>query len=63
MNNESTAPKSSIVDAIFDAGLAWADHGLTLGKTALEGTANALAKTAKSLEAIREKLASDAEAA
>ncbi len=63
MNNENTAPKSSIVDAIFDAGLAWADHGLTLGKTALEGTANALAKTAKSLETIRERLASDAEAA
>jgi len=62
MSNENTstqAPKSSIVDAIFDAGLAWADHGLTLGKTALEGTANALAKTAKSIETIREKLAEE----
>lgn len=53
--------KSSIVDAIFDRGLAWVDAGLSHGKTALETTADALSKTAKSLDTIRERLAAPAE--
>jgi hypothetical protein len=63
MSNENTSaqatPKSSIVDALFDTALAWADVGLKQGKTALESTAGALAKTAQTLETIREKLAEE----
>lgn len=61
--SSNETPKSSIVDALFDTALAWADVGLAQGKTALETTANALAKSAKSLETIRERLANDPKAA
>jgi hypothetical protein len=57
--NTNTETKPSIVDALFDLGLAWAEVGLVQGKTALETTAKALAKTAQSLDAIRERLASE----
>jgi hypothetical protein len=55
--SEENKKQTSIVDALVDVGRAWADHGLALGRTALEGTARALGKTAESLEAIRAELA------
>jgi hypothetical protein len=57
--NDNTEKKPSIVDAIFDLGLAWADYGLAQGKAALENTASALAKTAQSLGTIRDRLAEE----
>ena len=41
---------------LFDLGIAWIEHGLVQGKTALEGTARALVKTAQTLDVLREKL-------
>jgi len=64
MNTQTNTPKpadkpASIVDAIFELGIAWAEVGLVQGKTALESTARALSRTAHSLEVIRERLASE----
>jgi hypothetical protein len=52
--NES--PRTSVVDAVFDAGLAWAEHGLELAKIALEGSARAMERTARSLDTVRDAL-------
>lgn len=47
--NEKAAALKSIVDAVFDLGIAWAEFGLGQGKTALENSARALSRTAKTL--------------
>lgn len=52
--NPSTEP--SVVDAVFDALLAWTDVGLEHAKLALSGTARAMDRTAKALDVVREKL-------
>jgi len=52
--------KSTLVDALFDVGTAWAEYGLNYGKFALESSAKALTRTAKALEALQEKLKKDA---
>ncbi|HEY8079256.1 MAG TPA: hypothetical protein VIF62_34225 [Labilithrix sp.] len=59
--NEATVttnsePRASVVDAVFDAALAWAEHGLGLAKTALEGSARAMERTARSLDTVRDVL-------
>ena len=48
-NNEKAAALKSIVDAVFDLGIAWAEVGLAQGKLALENSARALSRTAKTL--------------
>ena len=50
------APEFSVVDAVFDALLAWTDVGLDHAKLALSGSARAMDRTAKALEIVREKL-------
>jgi hypothetical protein len=55
-NDSESAPRPSIVDAVFDAALAWAEHGLTLAKSALEGSARAMERTARSLDSVRDAL-------
>ena len=49
-------PEDSVVDAVFDALLAWTDIGLDHAKLALNGSARAMDRTAKALEIVREKL-------
>jgi hypothetical protein len=53
------APET-LVDAIFDVGLAWADFGIGQGKKALETSAKTLETVARSLEELRAKLRKDA---
>jgi hypothetical protein len=47
---------SSVVDALFDLGTAWAAQGLKLGKAALEQSARTLETTAKTLEGFAHEL-------
>ena len=44
--------KPSIVDSLFDIGVAWAKHGLKVGQSALETSAKTLHETAKVLESV-----------
>ena len=53
----------SLVDALFDVGTAWAEHGLGLGKVALESTAKVLERTAKALEEVQERFKKDTDRA
>ena len=58
--NEAERAAGSLVDAVFDLGTAWAEHGLGVGKMALETTAKVLDRTAKTLEEIQERFKKDA---
>ena len=49
-------PQSSVVDAVFDALLAWTDLGLGHAKLALDGSAKAMDRTAKAIDVVRTKL-------
>ena len=51
----------TLVEALVDLGTAWAAHGLDAGKLGLEQGAQALTKTAKTLEAIARELESKVE--
>lgn len=51
---------STLVDAIFDIGLAWAEFGVGQGKRALETSAKTLEKVAQSLNELQQKLRKDA---
>ena len=51
---------STLVDAIFDIGLAWAEFGVGQGKRALETSAKTLEKVAQTLSDLQEKLRKDA---
>ncbi len=53
----------SLVDALFDVGTAWAEHGLGVGKVALESTAKVLERTAKALEEVQQRFKKDADKA
>jgi hypothetical protein len=55
-NAPSTEPTTSIVDAVFDVGQAWAEVGLGQARLALEGSARALQRTAKALDLLRERV-------
>ena len=48
--------KPSVVDAVFDAALAWVDVGLGHLKTSLAGSARAMERTATALDAVRDRL-------
>lgn len=56
-NAPSPEKLDSLVDALFDVGTAWAEYGIGYGKFALENSAKVLARTAKALEQIQERLA------
>jgi hypothetical protein len=51
---------STLVDALFDIGLSWAEFGVGQGKRALETSAKTLEKVAQSLNELQEKLRKDA---
>ena len=51
---------STLVDAIFDIGLAWAEFGVGQGKKALETSAKTLEKVAATLNDLQQKLRKDA---
>jgi len=75
MSNDNTAVKdvndtkaevidpttsSTLVDTLFDIGLAWAEFGVGQGKKALETSAKTLEKVAQSLNELQERLRKDA---
>jgi len=51
---------STLVDTVFDVGLAWAEFGVGQGKKALELSAKTLEKVAASLSDLQQKLRKDA---
>jgi hypothetical protein len=51
---------STLVDTIFDIGLAWAEFGVGQGKKALETSAKTLEKVATTLSDLQQKLRKDA---
>jgi hypothetical protein len=51
---------STLVDTIFDVGLAWAEFGVGQGKKALETSAKTLEKVASTLADLQQKLRKDA---
>ncbi len=51
---------STLVDTLFDIGLAWAEFGVGQGKRALETSAKTLEKVAQSLEDLQSRLRKDA---
>ncbi len=51
---------ATLVDTIFDIGLAWAEFGVGQGKRALETSAKTLEKVAATLEDLQQKLRKDA---
>jgi hypothetical protein len=51
---------STLVDTLFDIGLAWAEFGVGQGKRALETSAKTLEKVAQSLNDLQERLRKDA---
>lgn len=50
------APHDSVIDAVFDALLAWVDVGLTHAKTSLVSAARAMERTANAIEVVRDRL-------
>jgi len=59
---DDTAKASTLVDALFDIGLAWAEFGVGQGKKALETSAKTLEKVASTLAELQDKLKKDAAA-
>jgi len=51
---------ATLVDTIFDIGLAWAEFGVGQGKKALETSAKTLEKVAATLDDLQQKLRKDA---
>ncbi len=51
---------TTLVDTIFDIGLAWAEFGVGQGKKALETSAKTLEKVASTLNDLQQKLRKDA---
>ncbi len=50
---------STLVDALFDIGLAWVDFGVGQGKRVLEQSAKTLEKVAHTLSELQQKLRKD----
>ncbi len=50
---------TTLVDTLFDIGLAWAEFGVGQGKRALETSAKTLEKVAQSLHDLQQKLRKD----
>jgi len=57
---EDKAEAATLVDTLFDIGLAWAEFGVGQGKRALETSAKTLEKVAASLNDLQERLKKDA---
>ena len=50
----------TLVDAVFDIGLAWAEFGVSQGRRALETSAKTLEKVAQTLGDLQDRLRKDA---
>jgi hypothetical protein len=50
---------STLVDALFDIGLSWADFGVSQGKRAVEHSAKTLEKVAQALSDLQQRLRKD----
>jgi len=57
---DEKAEATTLVDTLFDIGLAWAEFGVGQGKKALETSAKTLEKVAQSLNELQERLKKDA---
>lgn len=55
-----TKTSTTLVDTIFDVGLAWAEFGVGQGKKALETSARTLERVAATLNDLQQKLRKDA---
>ena len=55
-NGSLNEPQSSIVDAVFDATLAWVDTALGHVKTSLATAGRALLRSARAVDAVRIRL-------
>ena len=51
--------RETLVDAVFDLGLSWAEFGVSQGKQALTQSAKTLEKVAQSLSDLQVKLSKD----
>jgi hypothetical protein len=49
----------TLVDAVFDLGLSWAEFGVSQSKLALEQSAKTLERAAKSLDDLQKRLRKD----
>ena len=57
--SDDKAPET-LVDAVFDIGLAWAEFGVSQGRRALETSAKTLEKVAQTLGDLQDRLRKDA---
>lgn len=51
--------RETLVDAVFDLGLSWAEFGVSQGKQALTQSAKTLERVAKSLDDLQRRLRKD----
>jgi hypothetical protein len=51
--------RETLVDAVFDLGLSWAEFGVSQGKQALTTSAKTLERVAKSLDDLQKRLRKD----
>jgi hypothetical protein len=51
--------RETLVDAVFDLGLSWAEFGVSQGKNALTHSAKTLEKVARSLDDLQRRLRKD----
>ncbi len=56
---EAEKRASTLVDALFDIGLSWADFGVGQGRRALEQSAKKLEKAAQALSDLQHRLRKD----
>jgi hypothetical protein len=56
---EAGKKTETLVDAVFDLGLSWAEFGVSQGKLAMEQSAKTLTKVAKSLDDLQKRLRKD----
>jgi hypothetical protein len=56
---EAEKKPSTLVDALFDMGLSWADFGVGQGRRALEQSAKTLEKAAHALSDLQHRLRKD----
>ncbi len=57
---EEKKEPTTLVDTLFDIGLAWAEFGVGQGRKALETSAKTLEKVAQSLSDLQDRLRKDA---
>jgi hypothetical protein len=51
--------RETLVDAVFDLGLSWAEFGVSQGKNALTQSAKTLERVARSLDDLQRRLRKD----